>query len=120
MTELSTRFIGKRIARREDARFLTGHGCYVDDVQLPNTLHVAFARSDVARGRIVSVDTTTAAAMPGVVAVYVASDLNELVHSYLLDDELVPGHRHRIFRVLADGDVRFVGDPIAMVVADSR
>ena len=120
LTAVSTRFIGKRIARREDARFLTGHGCYVDDIQLPNTLHVAFARSDVARGRIVSIDTTAAAAMPGVVAVYVASDLNHLVHSYLVDDELVPGHRHRGFRVLADGDVRFVGDPIAMVVADSR
>jgi carbon-monoxide dehydrogenase large subunit len=119
MVELSTRFIGKRIARREDARFLTGHGCYVDDVRLADTLHVAFARSDVARGRIVSVDTTAAAAMPGVVAVYVASDLNHLVHSYLLDDELVLGHGRR-FRVLADDDVRFVGDPVAMVVADSR
>ena len=87
---------------------------------MPNTLHVAFARSDVARGRIVSVDTTTAAAMPGVVAVYVASDLNQLVHNYLLDDELVHEGQAASFRVLADGDVRFVGEPIAMVVADSR
>jgi carbon-monoxide dehydrogenase large subunit len=86
MTALSTRFIGKRIARREDARFLTGHGSYVDDVRLPNTLHVAFA-GDVTHGRIVSVDTGGGDA--GVVAVYVASDL-ELVHSYLLDDSAPP------------------------------
>jgi carbon-monoxide dehydrogenase large subunit len=116
---LSTRFMGKRIARKEDARLLTGHGTFVDDVRLPGTLQVAFARSDIARGTIRSVDVSAAREMPGVKAVYLASDLNDLVVDYKLDDELVLGHG-RIFRVLADGDVRFVGDPIAMVVAESR
>jgi len=66
------RFVGQRVARKEDARFLTGHGQYVDDIALPGVLHAAFVRSDLARGRIVSIDTTEAAAMPGVHAVYVA------------------------------------------------
>jgi carbon-monoxide dehydrogenase large subunit len=118
---LSTRFMGKRIARKEDARFLTGHGTYVDDVRVPGTLHAAFARSDVARGTIVSIDISEAAEMPGVRAVLVASDLNPLVHNFLVDEELAHGgHTDRVFRVLAEGDVRYVGDPVAMVIADSR
>ena len=113
------RFVGQRVARQEDARFLTGRGQYVDDIFLPDTLHVAFARSDVARGNIVSVDTTAAAEMPGVRAVYTASDLNHLVQDHLVDGE--GGFvSNRPFRVLAEGDVRCVGEPIAMVVAASR
>ncbi len=113
------RFVGQRVARREDARFLTGRGQYVDDIALPGTLHAAFARSDVARGTIKSIDTTAAAAIPGVVAVLVASDVNHLVQDYLVDGEDRGGF-NRPFCVLADGDVRFVGDPIAIVVAESR
>jgi carbon-monoxide dehydrogenase large subunit len=113
------RFVGQRVARHEDARFLTGRGRYVDDISLPGTLHVAFARSDVARGRIVSVDTTAASAMAGVAAVYVAADLAPLVLDHLVDDEAGHGD-HRPFRLLAEGDVRYVGEPIAVVVADSR
>jgi carbon-monoxide dehydrogenase large subunit len=113
------RFVGQRVARQEDARFLTGRGRYVDDIFLPGTLHAAFARSDVARGNLVSIDTTAAAEMPGVMAVYTAPDLNRLVQDHFVDGEagLVA---NRPFRVLAEGDVRCVGEPIAMVVADSR
>jgi aerobic carbon-monoxide dehydrogenase large subunit len=113
------RFVGQRVARREDARFLTGRGNYVDDIALPGTLHAAFARSDVARGTITSVDVAAAVAVPGVVAVLVADDLNHLVQDFIVDGEGRAGF-DRPFRVLADGDVRFVGDPIAMVVAESR
>ena len=115
---VAARFVGQRVPRREDARYLTGRGRYVDDIPLPGTLHAAFARSDVARGRIVAVDTTAAAAVPGVVAVYVASDLSHLVQNHKADDE--PPGRERPFRLLAEGDVRYVGEPVAMVVADSR
>ena len=73
------RFVGQRVLRHEDPRFLTGHGRYVDDIPMPGTLHVAFVRSDIARGRIVSVDTSEAATMPGVVAVFAAGDLDALV-----------------------------------------
>ncbi len=114
----AARFVGQRVARHEDARLVTGRGRYVDDIKVPRTLHAAFARSDVARGRIVSVDTAAAAAVPGVRAVFVASDLNPLVHDHRVDDE--PPGRERPFRLLADGDVRYVGEPIAIVVADSR
>jgi carbon-monoxide dehydrogenase large subunit len=113
------RFVGQRVARREDARFLTGRGRYVDDITLPGMLHAAFARSDVARGTITSIDTAAAAAMTGVVAVLVASDVNHLVQDWLVDGEDRAGFA-RPFHVLADGDVRFVGDPIAVVIAESR
>ncbi len=120
MTALSTRFVGKRIARQEDARFLTGHGCYVDDVQLPNTLHVAFARSDIAARRASCRSTPRRRRRcPVSRPCYVASDLNHLVHRLAGRRRAALGTTGR-FRVLADGDVRFVGDPIAMVVAESR
>ena len=85
---------------------------------MPGALHVAFVRSDVARGRIVSFDASSATAMPGVVAVLTGAELDPLLHDHKVDDE-PPGH-DRPFRLLAAGDVRYVGEPIAMVVADSR
>ena len=112
------RFVGQRVARHEDARFLTGRGQFVDDIDVPGALHVAFARSHTARGRIVSIDTKAAAEVPGVVAVYVASDLGHLVQDHRVDDE--PPQRERPFRLLADGDVRYVGEPVVMIVAGSR
>jgi carbon-monoxide dehydrogenase large subunit len=117
MRVAGARFVGQRVTRKEDARFLTGHGQYVDDISLPRVLHAAFVRSDAARGRIVLVDTSEAMAIPGVQAVFVAADLTPLIHDYLVDDE---AHAVRPWRVLAEGDVRCVGEPIAMVLADSR
>ena len=120
MSELmggGARFVGQRVARKEDVRFLTGHGQFVDDIVLPGMLHAAFVRSDLARGRIVSIDMKEAAAIPGVRAVYAAGDLAPLVHDYLVDDE---HDANRPWRILADEDVRCVGEPIVMVVADSR
>src|SRR5262245_4442301 len=86
---------------------------------MPGALHVAFARSDIARGRIVSLDTTEAAAMPGVVAIFAAGDLDELFHDHRSNDE-IQLQNQRPFRLFAADDVRCVGDPIAMVIADSR
>src|SRR5262249_12310145 len=113
------RFVGQRVARHEDPRFLTGRGRYVDDIPMPGALHVAFARSDIARGRILSLDTAEAAAMPGVVAIFAAGDLDELFHDHRSNDE-IQLQNQRPFRLFAADDVRCVGDPIAMVVADSR
>src|SRR5262249_59465477 len=75
--------------------------------------------SDVARGRLVSVDVSEARAMPGVVAVFSGSDLDDMVHEHRVPDEVILDH-HRQFRVFARGDVRAVGEPVAMVVAESR
>lgn len=114
----AARFVGQRVARREDPRFLTGRGEYVADLDIPGVAHVAFVRSPVARGRIVSIDTSEALALPGVRAVYTAEDLAPLVHDHRVNDE--NPMRDRPFRLMASGDVRCVGEAIAMVVADSR
>lgn len=113
------RFVGQRLPRREDARLLTGGGSYVDDVVRPGMLHAAFVRSDVARGRIVAVDVSAALALPGVVAVLTGAELNQQVRECWVDYSGPAGERTP-FRALAQGDVRFVGDPIAVVVAGSR
>ena len=88
--QLSTgahRYIGERIPRKEDPRLLTGRGQFVDDISLPGMLHCAFARSPIARGTIVSIDTAAARELPGVHAVYTADGLRAHplnVHELLL------------------------------------
>src|SRR5438552_10084988 len=75
----SARLVGSRISRKEDPRLLTGRGRYVDDIVVPGMLHVAFARSDLARGRIVDIDVEAARGAAGVVAVLTAADVNHLL-----------------------------------------
>jgi aerobic carbon-monoxide dehydrogenase large subunit len=113
------RFVGQRVARREDGRLLTGRGTYVDDVVLPGMLHLAFVRSDVAHGRITRLDVTAARAHPGVRAVYTAAELNARIGPTWTDMS-GPDSAQAPHRVFADGDVRYVGEPIAAVVATSR
>ena len=113
------RFVGQRVVRREDRRFTTGHGNFIDDIAVAGMLHAAFVRSDVARGVIRSVDTTDAEAAPGVIAVLTAADLNALsgpMYSTLIG----PDAPAPPMRALADGDVRYVGEPVAVVVAENR
>ena len=117
MGALSTRFVGKSIARKEDARFLTGHGRFVDDITLPTCCTWPSPAATWRTVRIVSIDTSAAEALPGVVAVFLAADINPRVLAYTPDDEM---GAERPFRALADGDVRCVGEPYAMVVAESR
>ena len=112
-------YAGTRTPRVEDARLLTGTGTYVDDVVRPGMLHVCFVRSPMARARILRIDASEARELPGVHAVFVAADLNPGVHEqwYTLngrDDPDTPRPP------LAEGEVRFVGDPVAMIVADDR
>ncbi|CAN7600033.1 xanthine dehydrogenase family protein molybdopterin-binding subunit [Phenylobacterium sp. LjRoot219] len=113
------RFIGKRMTRKEDARLLTGQGCFVDDVVLPGMLHAAFVRSPVARGRIRAIDASAARELPGVHAVITAEDLApldvQMVSFFLISPP--PGPK---VHPLASGRVAHVGDPIALVVADDR
>ncbi len=116
----SSRLVGTRINRKEDPRLLTGRGRYVDDVVVPGMVHVAFARSDVARGRIVSISTDAASAASGVVAVLTAADLNDLLAGPMGATPTLGGGPTGPYKVLADDEVRYVGDPYAMVVAESR
>jgi carbon-monoxide dehydrogenase large subunit len=119
MSTPAGRFVGQSVKRREDPRLLTGHGAYVDDVVVPGMLHAAFVRSHMARARIVSIDVEAARALPGVVAVLTAADLNPgagtMQPTMLLNDPA-----NAPLRPLADTDVRFVGDAVALVVAENR
>ena len=113
------RFVGQSVKRVEDPRLITGSGRYVDDVVLPRMLHVAFARSDMARAGIARLDCSRAAALEGVHAVLTAADLNHRVDS-LRSSIAPPGNAIVPAHVLAAGDVRFVGDPVALVIARDR
>jgi carbon-monoxide dehydrogenase large subunit len=111
--------VGKPIERVEDFKLLRGEGSYVDDVHRDGMLHAAILRSSVAHGRINNVDVSAALALPGVHAAYTAADLGETVPR--IPVRLFPHEGMDPFRqpVIADGKVRFVGEPIAIVIADT-
>jgi aerobic carbon-monoxide dehydrogenase large subunit len=113
----AARYVGASVTRKEDKRLLTGHGLYVDDVAVPGMLHAAFLRSELARATLTSVDTAAARELPGVVAVFTWQDFDgrfgEAWHAMLGEELQVPPP-------LAITDVRHVGEPIALVVAESR
>jgi carbon-monoxide dehydrogenase large subunit len=119
-----TRFLGQRVRRNEDARLLTGRALFVDDVRLDGMLHVAFLRSDVAHGYLRGVDVSAARSHPGVIAVFTADDLGDYgtPAPLLVKPPPIPGHEFHVCTPLplARGKVRHVGEPIAMVVAESR
>ena len=108
--------LGTRVVRVEDPRFLTGEGTYIANLDLPGALHLTFVRSTVAHGKIVSIDVDDARAMPGVVAVWTAQDV-----------DLAPaGPAHPFmnkavrFPFIASDTVRFVGDIVAVVVSTDK
>ena len=116
---MPNKYIGQSIKRTEDPRLIKGLAHYVDDIKLPDTLHVAFVRSIYAHARLKSVDTSEALTAPGVVAVYTGQDVAERIGpvpcASALPELKVPDHR-----VLARDKVYFVGHPIAAVVATDR
>lgn len=117
---MSTRMFGARIERNVDPKLLRGEGAFVDDIPLPDALHVAFLRSPHARARIDAIDTTAAKAHPGVVAVYTSDDIGALDVEMPL---LIPHPsmtNPQTQRPLARGDVHYVGQTVAMVVAVDR
>ena len=116
---LRPKIIGARIKRTEDPRLLAGRGSFVDDRQVPNALYVAFRRSDQAHARIAAIDTAKARALPGVVAVFIAADLEGDVKAVVPVSRMAGYYATPIFP-LARGKVRHVGEPVAAVVAESR
>jgi carbon-monoxide dehydrogenase large subunit len=118
------RYLSARVVRNEDARLLTGRALFVDDVQLPGMLHVAFVRSEHAHGRLKSVDVSAARQRPGVAAVYTAADLGDYLKPgpVLVSPPPIAGLVfHGCTQLqLAKDKVRHVGEPIAMIVAESR
>jgi aerobic carbon-monoxide dehydrogenase large subunit len=115
----ATRYAGRRINRVEDARLLTGRGTFVDDISLPGMVHACFVRSPHARARIRSIDPSAALAVAGVVAVFTAADLNPTAREQW-HTSIGPQSPETPRPPLADGEVRFAGDPVALVVAENR
>jgi carbon-monoxide dehydrogenase large subunit len=108
--------VGASVPRREDPRLLAGRGRFVDDITLPGLLHAQFVRASVAHARITGIDLSEVRATPGVVAAYTADDLDLGDITAVLDrppHEFVP----TAMPVLARDKVRYVGEPIAIVVA---
>ncbi|HTN97108.1 MAG TPA: xanthine dehydrogenase family protein molybdopterin-binding subunit, partial [Nordella sp.] len=117
--------IGQRILRKEDRRFITGEGRYVDDIVLPGMVHAAVLRSPHAHARINSITTEGALAMPGVLAIYTGADLAAAQVGHLPVGWIVPNTTGRPMAqpphpVLAADRVRHVGDPVAFIVAETR
>ena len=116
----AARFTGQSVKRVEDDRILRGRGRYVDDIRLPGMVHAVFLRSTIAHGRLLSVDIEQARSLPGVVAVVTGAELAELTNPMQLGPETPPSIIRAVFRPLATDRVRYVGDPIALIVAESR
>jgi len=114
------RWIGKPLRPREDLRFVRGQGQYLDDLRLPGMLHLVVVRSPYPHARIRRIHTEIALRVPGVVRVLTAQDLEGTVGSYPLAEaeglEVMPAPHP----LLATDRVRYVGEPVAAVVAESR
>ena len=121
---MATRYFGEPVKRNEDERLLTGQALFVDDVELPGMLHAAFLRSHLAHGRIARVDASPALRRAGVIAVYTARDLGEYWQPgpLLVPPPPIAGitFNQRTQVPLAKDKVRHVGEPIAVVIAQSR
>ena len=110
------KLVGQRVKRREDPRLVQGRGTYVDDLKIAGMQHLAFKRCDVAHGRIVSVDTSDARAMDGVEAVFTGPQIAEFLAPMPIGTRF-PSPVHR---AVAVDVVRYVGEPVAVVVAIDR
>lgn len=114
----TARVLGASIKRREDPRFITGKGNYTDDLKLPGLTHAVFVRSPHANAKIRRIDTSKAAKSPGVVAIFTGKDMtgvNSLPCGWLLPELKIPPHMP-----LATDAAHYVGDPVAIVIADSQ
>jgi aerobic carbon-monoxide dehydrogenase large subunit len=121
---MATRYVGKPIRRNEDPRLLRGNALFVDDIERPGLLHAAFLRSPHAHARIVTIDVSRALTISGVIAVYTACDLGSYWQSgpLLVPPPPIEGiiFNQRTQVPLAKEVVRHVGEPIVLVIANSR
>jgi carbon-monoxide dehydrogenase large subunit len=110
------KLVGQRVKRREDPRLIQGRGTYVDDIALVGMQHLAFKRSDIAHGTIRAIDTSAAAAMDGVEAVFTGKQIAEFLAPMPIGTPF-PSPEHR---AVAVETVRYSGEPVAVVVARDR
>jgi carbon-monoxide dehydrogenase large subunit len=113
------KMVGKRVKRTEDLRLLTGTGEYVDDVQAAGIVHVAIRRSDQPHARIVSIDATGAFDLPGIIGVFDMSDFEGDCEPAIPTSKMKDYYPTPTWP-LARGKVRYVGEPVVAVVAESR
>ena len=115
----SSGLVGQSVKRVEDDRLLRGNGKYVADINPPGVLHAVFLRSPMAHATITSIDASAAKSAPGVVAVFTGADMEEMTHPFppfsMLPDLYTP-----LYHCLSADRVRMVGDPVALVLAESR
>jgi len=113
----ATKWIGRSVERLEDPPLVTGRGRYAADISFPHQLHMRIVRSNHAHGKIVSIDTSAAKALPGVVAVWTAADIPEVPPVDFREGRIEKLEPYRQ-PVLATDRVRYVGDPVAAVFAE--
>ena len=129
-------YVGAPVKRKEDPRLITGSSIYVDDITLPGMVHLAIVRSPYAHAKIVNIDTAEALTMPGVVSVVTGSDLAPmLTNKYPVEAYEGPGEPPEEYIPQAEQDdtipvpgveplarrkVRYIGEPVAAVVAVSK
>ncbi len=113
-------YIGAPIKRREDLRLLTGRATFTDDITFPHMLHAAILRSPHAHARVTAIDAAKAQAIPGVVAVFTYEDITPVAKPIPIRLYPLPGLEQFLQYPLAQDRVRYVGDPVAVVVAESR
>ena len=116
-------FIGRSVERKEDYRFLTGAGQYTDDITLPHQSYACFLRSPHAHAQIRSIDTAAARAAPGVLAVFTGKDLagiGGLPCGWLIKSTDGSPMKEPKHPVLAEGTVRYAGEQVALLVAETR
>jgi aerobic carbon-monoxide dehydrogenase large subunit len=117
--ELRPKLVGQRVKRTEDPRLLAGAGRYVDDITPPGTLHLALRRSDQPHARIRSINPGDAFSVPGVAAIYDATDLEGQIQPAIPTSKM-KGYYATPIWPLARGKVRYVGEPVVAVLAESR
>ena len=115
-TPVLPKLVGERVKRREDPRLIQGRGTYVDDIKITGMLHMAFKRSDIAHGKITSIDTKAAAAMDGVEAVYTGADIAKVLGPMPIGTPFPSPPHHAV----AFDTVRYAGEAVAVVVASDR
>ena len=110
------KLIGERVKRREDPRLIQGRATYVDDIKVSGMRHLAFKRSDIAHGRITSIDTSAASKMDGVEAVFTGADIAKILAPMPIGTPFPSPPHHAV----AVDVVRYAGEPVAVVVASDR
>lgn len=117
---MSDAMIGRAQERNEDLRLLTGQGRFVDDIKRPGMLHAVVVRSPMGHARLLGIDASAALELPGVVKVITFADIAPWAKPIPQRTCPLPGMENFLQRPLAEDTVRYVGEPVAMVIAENR